>query len=380
MNSKEFQVLSNWEIEIEECVSKSNAMYIALFSDKLELLFANKGMHNLLKKDIIKSFINPTLNRLLENPFNTPIIFEGLMTIGDESYSNATIISKVYRKKNQILIIGEMDVKQLTDQNEIMLKLNNENSSLQRQLIKEKKFMEITMNQFKELNATKDKFFSIIAHDLKSPFSSIVGYTELLSENYRKFDNDKVEKYINNVYIASKQAFNLVENLLLWAQSQKGSIEFNPEIFKLQTLSDEIISLIENQASKKKISVINKISHEITILADKNMISTVIRNLLTNAIKFTPHGGVVNINSFQNPDYTEISVIDTGIGMTKETADNLFKIDTQITTKGTDNEKGTGLGLIICREFIEKHRGKIWVESVPGKGSAFYFAVPSKSV
>ncbi|MCX6154850.1 MAG: PAS domain S-box protein [Candidatus Kapabacteria bacterium] len=234
------------------------------------------------------------------------------------------------------------------------------------------------------LNATKDKFFSIIAHDLKGPLGSFKQVTELLAESYSEFpEEDKVE-FILLMSQESKNLYSLLENLLEWSRSQRGNIPFNPEKFNLKMMSIEIIKLMKPTAEKKRIELINHIPISLDIIADENMINTVIRNLISNAIKFTPDCGSIElgIRAKTTEEFSSsedcIFIKDSGLGMSLETRDKLFRIDTQVTTLGTNSEKGTGLGLILCKEFIEKHSGKIWVESEEGEGSTFYFTIPRR--
>jgi signal transduction histidine kinase len=234
-------------------------------------------------------------------------------------------------------------------------------------------------NELKLTNATKDKFFSIIAHDLRNPFAAIIGYSEMLKENIQHFERNKLESFINIIYDSTNQAYNLLDNLLIWAQAQKGDIEFSPETFNFKTLALNNVYLAKQLALKKEISIIMTIEEELPVFADKNMLNTIVQNLLTNAIKFTHPQGSVTISHRIFPEYTEISVADTGIGICDEVKNKLFRIDTHITNKGTENEKGTGLGLILCKEFIKKHGGKIWVESKVNEGSIFYFTIPNQN-
>ena len=233
--------------------------------------------------------------------------------------------------------------------------------------------------QLKKLNATKDKFFSIIAHDLKNPFNAILGLSSLLNENFDEFDIEEQKEYINIIYKSAENTFKLLQNLLLWSQSQSGLIEFNPKKENLYLLTYEILDLLNQTANNKSIKIINNVPKDIIVKADKDMLATIIRNLISNAIKFTPKGGVVEIGCVEtNHDLslpTEIYVKDTGIGIKKENQAKLFKIEENISTEGTENESGTGLGLILCKEFVEKHGGEIWVESEIGKGSRFIFTI-----
>lgn len=229
-------------------------------------------------------------------------------------------------------------------------------------------------NQLRELNATKDKLFSIIAHDLKNPFNTILGFAELLQ---KKIDQpDRVKKFSESILTSAKSAFTLLENLLTWARSQKGSIQFKPENIRLSSIVQDISELLRNQYELKHITFISNISHDIFIFADYNMISTIIRNLFTNAIKYTNINGTIRISATQNSGTIEISIMDNGIGMSGTIVKQLFKIEHKISQPGTNNEKGTGLGLILCREFVDKHGGKIWVESELDKGSVFKFTLP----
>ncbi len=230
--------------------------------------------------------------------------------------------------------------------------------------------------KLRELNATKDKFFSIIAHDLKNPVNAIVGFTDLLLKNYKNYDSKKTEKFLYITHESAKQAYTLLENLLLWSQSQSKRIPYNPIVLDIAGAVDENIRFTEYYASKKKIRIISSVQKESFVFGDVNMINTIIRNLLTNAIKYTNSGGEIKLSAISLNGRIDISVADNGVGITKKTMDNLFRIDSSATRPGTENEKGTGLGLILCKEFVEKHGGRIHVESEPGKGSTFSFSLP----
>jgi len=231
--------------------------------------------------------------------------------------------------------------------------------------------------KLRESNATKDKFFSIIAHDLKSPFNAILGFSEILAQNHKKYDDEKREKIIKYVNNSANNTFKLLENLLTWSRSQSGVIRYSPEKLHLKILLFETILSLQEQAIKKNISILDTIFENDIVFADKNMIETVLRNLISNAIKFTNNGGNIIISSKKQNDsnFIEISIKDSGVGIPKGTIDDLFRIDKNTSTQGTDNEVGTGLGLILCKEFVEKHGGKIWVESEENEGSIFSFTI-----
>jgi signal transduction histidine kinase len=231
-------------------------------------------------------------------------------------------------------------------------------------------------NKLYELNASKDKFFSIIAHDLKNPFNTILGLSELLKDETKSGNLETIDEYSGMIYNSAAQTLRLLENLLEWANSQRGKISFNPIPIKLKELFNEEFSVLNDMARGKNIELKSSLFDNLTIIADKNMIKTILRNLISNAIKFTHKNGKVGVKAMAINNQVEISVSDSGIGMTKETIAKLFRIDANQSTPGTENEKGTGLGLVLCKEFIEKHGGKIWVESESGKGSTFKFSIP----
>ena len=232
--------------------------------------------------------------------------------------------------------------------------------------------------ELKEINATKDKLFSIIAHDLRGPFTSLLGFSDLMIENIRNYDVDKFEKLLNHINSAAKSAYTLLENLLLWARSQNKQLLFKPANINISNLIKEVIVSINSMASLKNIALENNISVDVNGWADANMLTAIVRNLISNAIKFSNHGGLIEITGLSKENAVEISVSDNGVGMSDEVINKLFRVENHMSLTGTAHEKGTGLGLLICREFVEKHGGKIWVESNPGKGSRFTFTLPHK--
>ncbi len=235
-----------------------------------------------------------------------------------------------------------------------------------------------------ESNKTKDKFFSIIAHDLRSPFSSMLGFSEILQSNYEKYSVEKQKKFLSIINEGIKNTSKLLDNLLLWSRSQQGTIIYNPQNLNLYLLSYEVIELLSQSIKNKSIVLSNEMSEDTFIDADEDMLSTILRNLISNAIKFTHKGGEIilkahiDISNKENR-FAEISVIDNGLGVSKKMQSKIFDIGENTSTEGTENEGGTGLGLILCKEFVEKHDGKIWVESETNKGSKFTFTLPLKN-
>jgi two-component system, sensor histidine kinase and response regulator len=226
----------------------------------------------------------------------------------------------------------------------------------------------------KELNATKDKFFSIIAHDLRNPFTTLLGVSELLTRNV--YDTDKIEKLVQLINESAKQGFSLLENLLEWARTQTGKMTYNPARINLKELILENILLLEIHAANKKIKLIDNNDQTIEVFADRDMVNTILRNLLNNALKFTHIGGKISVIAQKNDDFITITVKDTGVGIPKEDLEKLFRIDIKYSSVGTAEERGSGLGLLLCKEFVDKHGGKIWVESELNKGSEFKFTIP----
>lgn len=251
---------------------------------------------------------------------------------------------------------------------------------IQSQDITEKKKAQIALieseKQLKDLNTTKDKFFSIIAHDLKNPFNSLLGLSKLLIDELDSYSKEEIKDILEIIHNSSDSAYKLLENLLEWSRAQTGKIKFKPDTLDLKRLIIEVVTLLRSQAIKKNIHISYKIIDSCIITADKNMITTVIRNLISNAIKFTKQKGEIIITVSIDDSNYEICIKDTGVGISNENLKKLFRIDSRYTSQGTENELGTGLGLILCKEFIEKHNGKIWAESELGKGSIFKITLP----
>ena len=231
-------------------------------------------------------------------------------------------------------------------------------------------------NALQKLNTDKDRFISILSHDLKSPFNSLLGFSELLKDNIRQYDIDKIENFATQINNTALKTFNLLEDILLWAETQQGKILFKPQELSFQDICQDAIEILYPNADAKNITIEVTTEDNIHVFADINMLKTVLRNLVSNAIKFTNNGGVIIINAESDSENIIISVSDTGIGILPENLTKLFDISGIFTTKGTADETGTGLGLLLCKEFVEKHGGKIWVVSETGIGSDFKFTLP----
>lgn len=376
-------LIIEFEHEFKDAIARSSNNYIALFNLVGKLLYSNEAMSALLKTNTAENLINPTFDKLLALNTSKALIFEGFLTIGDNSATNLSLDAKIYRKNDRILIFGEVSGAQLFAQNSTMHALNQEINNLQRNLIKEKNALQIVLSELNEanselikLNATKDKFFSIIAHDLKSPFNSILGFSKLLSDNVLKYTPERTELMASSIYKSSKNTFELLENLLAWSRLQRGQVTPNLQSIEYGIIINSIIELCKSIATSKNISLEVSITNSVQIMADEQMLHAILRNLVTNAIKFTHTLGTIKIITQNLENEVLFIVSDTGIGIESSNLDKLFSVFCELSTPGTLNEKGTGLGLILCKDFVEIQGGKIWAESEVGVGSSFKFTLP----
>jgi len=270
-------------------------------------------------------------------------------------FFGTSLIITIIRKKNKLL----------AEKNSELFEIN-------------KKLKESEKN-LSELNATKDKLFSIIAHDLKNPFNALIGFSDILERNFNHLTDNEKKEYISVISESAQNLYKLLDNLLQWTRAQTGSINYIPEKFKLEPLIKQEVANLNANAEKKRINVSINVSSAISVYADKNSIATVIRNLLSNAIKFTDIGGTIEVTANVSEDYpktAEVVVKDSGVGIDQDDLERIFLIDGSYSTKGTANETGTGLGLLLCHEFVTKNHGKIWVNSSKGSGSEFHFTIP----
>ncbi|PKO99983.1 MAG: hypothetical protein CVU13_00300 [Bacteroidetes bacterium HGW-Bacteroidetes-8] len=373
-----------WSDELSECIIENNTFCIAVFKTDGELLFANNAIRTLFGESIPKdSLLNPPFEKLININAINPLIYKGFITFGDYSSINNSISASVFYKNGKILISGGTDANQLIQNNSLMHELNREVNNLQRQLIKEKRNIEETLRQLssvnkelKEANATKDKFFSIIAHDLKNPFIALIGFTDYLKENFKSIEPQEVEHMIELMNNSSRSTYSLLEDLLMWSRSQLGKISYHPEKISFKQLWKEIELLVINQARNKNIDIVIHDPMEVVLFCDPNMFKIILRNLVTNAIKFSYPGSSVTISVKPEKFNATISVTDKGVGIDPVRFENLWQIGAGSSTKGTNQESGTGLGLILCKEFVDTHGGEIWVESELNVGSSFKFTIP----
>ena len=338
---------------------KGNQQFV---SESCEKILGYKP-HELINIPVIEKMIHP------EDQENTRE--ELLKMINGTSYGGAQYRHR--HKNGGWVYLEAFGSNQLQNPNIRSIILNVRDITERKKVEKE---LEESQNQLKELIATKDKFFSIIAHDLISPFNSIIGLSDLIDFNLKENNISILKKYNKIINSSSKQTLSLLTNLLEWAKTQTGKIQFNPEPIKLTREINEVINLCRVSAKQKQITIEQELPEKLPVFADKLMIHTTLRNLISNAIKFTKPFGNIKISASQSEGHIIVHVDDNGIGIKKEHMDNLFSMDNNYSQPGTQNETGTGLGLILCNEFIKIHSGKMGVESEEGKGSRFYFTIP----
>lgn len=318
-------------------LSKSVVEPLAQLSEKLSALARNDNVSVLSSRIVLK---------------------KPLKEVEELAVSTNSIIEKVRENNEQIM-----------DQKDLLENQNQELDSQNQELTESR-------DKLSELNATKDKFFSIISHDLKGPFSGMIGLSSLLTDMYDNLSDDEIKEYTRDINNSAKGMYKLLDNLLQWARMQTDGLKYQPEkVNLLQILADNFQAL-DVVSRSKNISLKHNIDGDVFLYVDAPMITTVLRNLLSNALKFTFSGGEINVSASVNGNFIEISVIDNGIGIEGVNLEKFFRIDSKVMSKGTVDETGTGLGLILCKEFVEKNGGTIWAESEMGKGTVFKFTVP----
>jgi signal transduction histidine kinase len=271
----------------------------------------------------------------------------------------------------------EEQTEELNVKNEHLQEANEQLLTKTEMIMMQAEYLEETNSRLTVLNATKDKLFSIIAHDLKNPFSSILSFSEILLTKFRDLAEDKKLKFINAIFDSSHRIYDLLENLLQWARTQTGNIQYKPESFDLSEVIDPNYDLVKVILEEKEITFTKNINDNTIVFADRNMINTVIRNLLGNAIKYTEKGAI-SIDILIKGDFAEVNVTDSGSGISEAKMASIFDIEQGKSTSGTRGEKGSGLGLLICKDFVLINKGEISVKSVVGQGTTFTFKLPLK--
>ena len=290
------------------------------------------------------------------NKYKTPFEWEGRFLIDNNLiWTQFKSIPRVL-ENGDIIWTGTLN--DITQRKQIEEDIKHKNAELQR------------------LSDDKDILMSILAHDLITPFNSMLGFLDLLSENLREYDVNTLENYISIVNNSAKGAFNLLNDILLWTRSQSGAIPFEPKIFNLKSSIEEVTEFLKPNANTKNITINIDESDKTVVFADVDMLNTILRNLISNAIKFTDLGGIINVSSERTESDILVTISDNGIGIAPNILPRLFDTTKLYSTRGTANEKGTGFGLMLCKKFLEEHGGEIWAESELGKGSKFKFTLP----
>lgn len=347
---------SHWEYDlIERKLTWSDQSFKIFDIEPGSFLVTFENVHMLLDS-VTRERYEEAFNESLKN--KTEFHFEYSIVTASHKLRYLIEKAKISYDSKGIPVLAIGTITDITERKEIELNISNQN------------------NRLKELNATKDKLFSIISHDLRNAFNAILGLTELLSCSYDDLSQADIKESIEGIKSTANSTYGLLENLLTWARSQQNKIAFKPVKTDLLLTATECLTIFENQVQIKGIVLENHMHENIILNADPDMIKTIIRNLVSNAIKFTPRGSKIEIIAEAKQGIAEITVKDSGVGMNKETKQSLFKITKTKSLDGTDGEKGTGLGLILCKEFVERHGGQIRVESEMGKGSSFMFTIP----
>lgn len=346
-----------------------------LIKSKFALFLSDdtKPSFNTFLTKVFNSQIKQTceVTLIIENKLALYLYIVGLNTFsGKTCHLNVIDITEKKSKEDELI----RTLNNLTIANSEIASQKTEIEMRAKELLITNKELEQSLN----LNADKNLFISILAHDLKSPFGALLGLTELLFGNVSQNDLAEIKSIANIINQSAKNIFDLLEDMLKWSSIQLGKISFEPKELIFTEIADEVINILNNYAISKNITFINSLSDELHVFADRNMLNAVLRNLISNAIKFTNNDGLIEISATHSNSNLIISVSDNGVGITSEILSKLFDISHFQSTAGTAKEEGTGLGLLICKEFVEKHGGKIWVESEVGKGSIFYFNMPFK--
>ena len=344
----------------------------------------SKNLFNILPKELADNIVRLSAEAIKTNQVQL-FEFDSLLN-GQKNYKEVRIVNlpidKPVSSEEECIVIFRDITERKTAQTEMTKYLNTINESRN---ILEQKNIELSLlnkklieseQELKALNASKDKFFSIIAHDLRGPFTSLLGFSEYLATEINDIPEDELNVISQNILKASRSTFNLLENLLQWSRIQTGRLIFNPEEFRIGKIISKMIDLYAANASSKNITLSVDITKDLKVLADINMIETIFRNLISNAIKFTNLNGIIKVLLSEERDFAVIRVKDNGIGIKDFVKENLFRIDQNVSTPGTQKEEGSGLGLILCKEFSEINNGKLEVESAPDQGSTFSLYLP----
>lgn len=327
------------------------------------------------------------LTIITQNPFLLASIYMIILFVSVYAmvvyYIVGVIEKSILEREKYIQIIHEKneivsETNSILEERQQQIEEQSEELGRQTEILKEQSDeLALKNSELAKSNNTKNLFLSILAHDLKNPFHAILGFSEILETRFNKLDDEKKVQYINLIGSSSQKAYNLLENLLQWARAQSNTIEFNPQKIAVNALIKENIYFFLETYRNKNLEVVENIDTDCFAKVDENMLNTIIRNLISNAIKFTPSEGSIHISCHEEKSFVVVQIADTGIGIEEDNVKNLFRIDKTYSTPGTDGETGTGLGLVLCRDFIEINGGSISVVSKKNIGTKFTFVLPT---
>ncbi|MCL3781460.1 HAMP domain-containing histidine kinase [Prolixibacteraceae bacterium JC049] len=375
-------LITEWADEFSDVISSGNCIYVCLLDENGKVKFINNAFNELMKGKGSENFLNPNVEALLSKN-NDGNIFDGYLTIGDNDSLNRSIEAKIYRKENQLLLLGGINANDLFEQNEKVFALNAENQNLQRELIREKKLLQTTLHklnisndELSKLLTEKDKFISLLVHDIKGPFNSLLGFVYLLKNNIEDLTTEELKKYAELIGNTTERTNSLLNDIIVWYKAQSGKITFTPQLLDLNDFCKEVVADAQLNGRRKNINVSLLVRETVKFRADENMLKTILRNLLSNAIKFTKERGKVALSAKIEEQQIIFKVTDNGVGISKEDIAKILNESVSYTTIGASGEKGTGIGVNLCIDLIRKHGGNLHIESTLGKGSEFWFEVP----
>ena len=370
-------ILENWNTEINPFIQKSKTFCIAIYNCNGKLIYSNPAFRHLIVGDEKETLLNPTFEKLTAaKKDDKNIVFDGFLTIGS-IIENQSIKSVIYKKNDELLIIGEVEIEELKKLNDTMLELNREVNNLQRQLIKEKNQLAETNNQLSLLNEEKNRILGIAAHDLRNPIGTILGFAQLLSQRLHKISSDDMNKFLSVIINSSNFSLNLLNDLLDISKIESGKVYLNYTRVNYIDFVKNIIEQNQVIARQKDITIsFQQETNGFIARIDGQKIEQVLNNLLSNSIKYSEAGTDILIKLSVSDNFFKTEVIDQGQGIPEDEIPKIFNPFQTTNVKSTAGEKSTGLGLAITKKIITEHGGEISVESEQGKGSNFYFLLP----
>jgi len=370
-------ILEHWNTEINPFIQKSETFCIAIYNCNGKLIYSNPAFRHLIVGDEKETLLNPTFEKLATaKKDDKHIVFDGFLTIGSIT-ENQSIKSVVYKKNNELLIIGEVEIEELKKLNNTMIELNREVNNLQRQLIKEKNQLAETNKKLSLLNEEKNRILGIAAHDLRNPIGTILGFAQLLSQRFYKISADEINKFLSVIINSSNFSLNLLNDLLDISKIESGKVQLNYTKINYIDFIKTIIEQNQIIARQKDITIsFQQKTNDFIARIDVQKIEQVLNNLLSNSIKYSDAGTDVLLRLSVSGNFFKTEIMDQGQGIPEEDIPKIFNPFQTTRVKSTAEEKSTGLGLAITKKIISEHGGEIYVESEQGKGSNFYFLLP----